>query len=231
MIYLQKNRIQSCGTIGYDRMFFPNEGLSDGKEMEHGDYDFLTTVTGIVAVRWKDKKAINLVSNHDTTEPATVNRKQHDGSNKVVPCPSLVKEYNAHMGYVDKADMLKTCYAIDRKSKKWWHRLFFHFLDTTVVNAFVIFTTNSSDMGKSISLKHFRICVSKSLIGIPKGETRGRRPSITPINKFKTFVSQEVRYTECAHLPTRNPNNGQRRWAHCSTKAQERRSKMEVHDL
>ena len=49
---------------------------------------------------------------------------------------SLVnKDYNKHMGYVDKADMLKSVYDLDRKSREWWHRIAFYFLDVSLVNA------------------------------------------------------------------------------------------------
>jgi len=33
-----------------------------------------------------------------------------------------VKDYNENMGFVDKADMLKALYEVNRKSRKWWHR-------------------------------------------------------------------------------------------------------------
>ena len=39
------------------------------------------------------------------------------------------------MGYVDKADMLKSLYVLDRKSKNWWHRIVFYFLDVALVNS------------------------------------------------------------------------------------------------
>lgn len=42
------------------------------------------------------------------------------------------------MGFVDKFGQLHTLYEIDRKSRKWWHRLFFHFVDMVVTNAFIL---------------------------------------------------------------------------------------------
>jgi hypothetical protein len=43
------------------------------------------------------------------------------------------------MGHVNKADMLKSCYEIDRKSKRWWLRIFWYFIDVTIVNTFTLF--------------------------------------------------------------------------------------------
>lgn len=128
MIDLQQNKIMACGTTCWDRKNFPKEQLPDGKEMNQGDSAFRSTRTGIVAVRWKDKKGINFLSNyHNLNTKTTVTRKQPDGSLKVVPCPTLVKDHNNQMGCVDKTDQLKSTYEIDRRSRKWWHRIFFNF--------------------------------------------------------------------------------------------------------
>jgi len=57
----------------------------------------------------------------------TVRRRQKDKILKTIPCPKMVYDYNQYMGFVDKADQLRTTYTLDRKSKKWWHRIFFVF--------------------------------------------------------------------------------------------------------
>lgn len=78
-----------------------------------------------------------------------------------INCPTIVRDYNQHMGYVDKSDMLKSTYQIDRKSKKFWHRIFWHFLDVAVTNDFIIYRT----VNKAATLKKIRIDLSKQLIG------------------------------------------------------------------
>lgn len=79
--------------------------------------------------------------------------------NVEITCPLAVKDYNQNMNFVDKFDQLKGSYAIDRKSKKWWHRLFFHFLDCTVVNAFILYKDlqeNPDSSLEKLCLKDFR---------------------------------------------------------------------------
>ena len=49
------------------------------------------------------------------------------------------------MGGVDKHDMLRQLYEINRKSMKWWHRLVFGSLDMAVVNTYVVH--NASKQG------------------------------------------------------------------------------------
>jgi len=43
------------------------------------------------------------------------------------------------MGGVDLHDQLKCYYCYDHKSKRWWIRLFFHLLDISVVNVYILY--------------------------------------------------------------------------------------------
>jgi hypothetical protein len=69
--------------------------------------------------------------------------------------------------------MLMTLYKIDRKSKRWYMRIFFHFLDLAVHNAFILFTSSLRNRGEKISLKHFRLAVATALIGNTKPSPLG----------------------------------------------------------
>ena len=85
-----------------------------------------------------------------------------------------MKDYNKHMGYVDKADMLKSFYEIDRKCRKWWHRIFWHFVDVTVTNAFLAYSLRG-DGGAQLTLKNFRLAVVDGLVGANLSTPRGER--------------------------------------------------------
>ena len=65
------------------------------------------------------------------------------------------------MGGVDKHDMLRQIYGINRKSVKWWHRLFFCLLVMAVVNAFIIYREST---GSPLSLLDFRCEVGLGLL-------------------------------------------------------------------
>ncbi|KAJ8930262.1 hypothetical protein NQ314_016956 [Rhamnusium bicolor] len=129
-----------------------------------------------------------------------------------ITCLSLINDYNRHMGYVDKFDMLKSLYEIDRKSRKWWHPIFWFFLDATVVNSYII---SKSRLTNNMTLKQFRLSVVSGLIRVDS-ETpkRGRKSTEKPLNKFKTVVPQELRYDKNAHMPVHTTS---RRCSQCST--------------
>ena len=80
---------------------------------------------------------MHLTTNYHNIETATVQRKQKDGAKVTTTCPQIVKDYN-QMGGVDKHDMLRQLYEINRKSMKWWHRLLFGSLNMAVVNTYVV---------------------------------------------------------------------------------------------
>lgn len=79
--------------------------------------------------------------------------------------PSL--EYNQHMGGVDLLDSHISRYKIRMKSRKWYLRLFFHFVDLAVINAWLMWRkihkkTESlalfkEELGKDLSE---RLCIS-----------------------------------------------------------------------
>jgi len=139
MSNLLADGILACGTVRINRKDLSKQ-QQDVKNMSTGDSEFRTSYQGVRWLKWIDKKPINFLSNHhDSSIVSVVNRRQKDGSLKEVTCPQMAKDYNHSMGYVDKADMLKSCYQISQKSKKWWHRIFWHFVDVTLVNAFIIY--------------------------------------------------------------------------------------------
>jgi hypothetical protein len=68
-----------------------------------------------------------------------VKRKQKDGKYKMKTCPKAFADYGKYMGGVDTANQMRSYYERDRRSKKWWHRLLFSLLETTLVNSWICY--------------------------------------------------------------------------------------------
>lgn len=187
---LQSDLIYSCGTVKRGRRNLPTD-IRDDKDLRRGESEYRVSLDGLVYMKWKDRKGVNFLANYmDPSKNSVTNRKQKDGSLQEIQCPMLVIYYNKHMGYVDKFDMLKSIYEIDRKAKKWWHRIFWYFLDAAVVNAFVIFQKRANS--KTLSLKMFRLAVVLGLVGSESScPKKGRTPMTT---HFKATVPPEIRY-------------------------------------
>lgn len=174
-------------------------------------------------MKWMDSKSVRFISNfHSPTDLQFVGRTQKDGSKLQIPSLQLIKDYNKHMGYVDKTDMYISLYRVNRKSRKWWHRLVWHFVDLSLVNSLVIYSKRTQGV-KSITLKDFRIAVACGLIGATS-ETlrRGRRSAEQPPSRFKTNVPIEKKLDKCAHMPV---HGNKLRCALCSTREKPHRTR------
>lgn len=57
--------------------------------------------------------------------------------------PKCVLEYNKKMGLVDKVDMQLSFSESIRKTMKWNKKFFFHMLDMSLLNAFILFRANT----------------------------------------------------------------------------------------
>lgn len=107
-------------------------------KLKRGEYDYRFSDLNIGYWKWKDNKMVHFVSNFHGSEETTVLRKQKNGTKSTVICSRSVKDYNVYMGGVDTADRLRALYCVDRKSPKWWHRIFWGVLDIAFVNAYVV---------------------------------------------------------------------------------------------
>ena len=119
--------------------------------------------TYVHAVRWFDNKAVNLLSTFMGTNPVNEVRcwSTSEKEFKMIKCPNIVKQYNKHMGGVDLLDSLLGLYKTRMKSKKWYHKIFFHLMDMTVINAWLLYRRCRND--NNIRLLDFKISVAEAL--------------------------------------------------------------------
>lgn len=88
-----------------------------------------------------------------------------------IPCLQVVYDYNRYMGGVDYAYRLRAVYGVNRKSKKWWHRIFWGVLDIMFVNAFVVY----KERHETIPLLEFRRLVVQGLFAQKEVPTPSRQ--------------------------------------------------------
>ncbi|GBP75204.1 PiggyBac transposable element-derived protein 4 [Eumeta japonica] len=227
---LRKDKIMACGTVNANRKNLPK--LKEDSDLSRGRYDYRVSDSNVAIIKWKDKRSVFILTNYiDPTKSGVVTRRERNGDKTEVNCPEVVMVYNSCMNYVDKFDQLKSTYAIDRKSHKWWHRIFFHFLDCAVINSFLVYKelqkNHHPELDKMES-KDFRRSVYQGILA-PAKARQGKRPSSrhslnssgasSPlpvlIKRNKPSVPIELRTESNMHQPERTTS---RRCAKCSTK-------------
>ncbi|XP_052756520.1 piggyBac transposable element-derived protein 4-like [Galleria mellonella] len=214
--YLNKQGIQCVGTIQQNRL--PNCRLPDKKELmktsiPRGTYEERVSHSDGVdfsATAWKDNKVVTLLSTYVGAEPVgKVSRYDKKAKQKIeIPCPKIVQEYNMHMGGVDLMDSFLGRYRIRIKSRKWYLRLFYHLLDLTTINSWVLMKKNLIAKGVSKkqlpNLGEFRNCLADALCNIEgknkkktdnqvteKGKKQIRKPGNKTAKKIKKTTDKE----------------------------------------
>ena len=118
---------------------FPKELVTKATVHNRGYYDFRSNGPLLAAV-WVDKRSIYFLSTLHIAEASavTVKRRKLDGTQDDIACPPLLHDYQAYMQGVDCGDQLIGDYKAGRRSKKWWKRVFFHILECSILNGYVL---------------------------------------------------------------------------------------------
>ncbi|CAH2086337.1 unnamed protein product [Euphydryas editha] len=181
LIFLNKKAILPLGTIKANRIpGYKVPAEKDLKKLGRGaTIEKLTTVdnTDISIVTWYDNRVVNLASTYVGSTPASevrrFNKKEKAYQN--VACPKAVMTYNRHMGSVDLLDALLGYYRIQIRSKKFYHRIFFHMIDMITVNAWLLYRRGLDETEPHLPLADFKIAVAEGLCLVNKPTTSARR--------------------------------------------------------
>ena len=132
--------------------------------MVRGDLDFHFT-ENIICCKWFNyKPALLLATNIEKIDgTSNVMRETKSSATKTpVPCPNVIKMYNANIGGVDVIDQKTASYRQDRKSKfRFYLKMFFDLINIAIVNIHIVYMK----LGNSNPFLDFKIVVAKSLIG------------------------------------------------------------------
>jgi hypothetical protein len=183
---------------------------------------------------WHDTKTFRVISNYHGSDLVEVERRQKDGKKKMKTCPKAFADYGKYMGGVDTANQLRAYYERDRRVLKWWHRILFSLLETTIVNSWIIYkdlvkrnmAIGNKD-GKPHELLHFKRSVTMSLLarGLNSERLRaGRIGRLAPKihlsaqaknkrRKSNLSVGKELRFENVGiHIPIFSSKRGRCEW-------------------
>lgn len=80
----------------------------------------------------------------------------------------IVHEYNQFMGGVDLMDALIALYRIHTRSKKYYHKFFFLFIDVTILNCWLLYRSDRKDIRipfrNVMMLQEFKLSITEVLL-------------------------------------------------------------------
>ena len=144
--FLLLNRTDAYGTVRPNRRDmpsgFPNKKLGKGQVAAWQKGKML-------ALKWRDKKDVSLLSTVHNTSTAMV----HTKGGKDVLKPQVVLDYNHTMGGVDRADQAMTFYpAMRKQQKKYYKKIFRHLLEQCLWNSFILLKKKMSGLSSMRTL-------------------------------------------------------------------------------
>ena len=89
--------------------------------------------------------------------------------------PDCVLDYNKYMGAVDRCDQMISYSNFDRRTVKWWKKVFFHILCLAVLNGYLLYKKSTQH---PILQRVFRRELVKQFVEASQctsNETRGRK--------------------------------------------------------
>ena len=180
----------------------------------------------IAGVCWYDNKVVTLVSSYVAVEPQDGARRwdKTQKDYRVVPRPAIVKAYNQFMGGIDLMDSFLAKYRYKLKSRRWPMYLFWHMMNLSLVNAWLLYRRDCGLLGvpekDRLLQRQFQSCVAESLVLVES--KKRRRPSIEDPNvpfspaatrRRRVAPVADVRKDQTGHWPIKVEKRG--RCMHC----------------
>ncbi|KAI8733770.1 piggyBac transposable element-derived protein 4 [Biomphalaria glabrata] len=187
--YLLSEEQYYTGTVQTTRKGFPDEIKKLTMRHKESRY-WATAEEKLLVVSWQDKKAKKPVAIVSTMAKA----ENREIKNKVKP--AVVDTYNKYMYGCDLVDQKIGYYGLqNRKSIKWWKKLFHWIVEITISNAHVLYLMcKNGEKKEMLSLKKFKIqlvhalCMEAAAVMPPEEKDRRKpvvgRPMKNPIPRL-----------------------------------------------
>jgi len=153
--YLYENNTGACGTIRKNRKGLPN--LSS--KIPKGERIYLHN-NFLLAMKYHDKREVFMLSSVHSPEMQETGKYDRN-TNREIHKPKCIIDYNSNMGAVDQVDMQITFSECQRKTLKWYKKLFFHLLDLAIYNAYVLYRMRNP---VNIQFCDFKVLIIKEII-------------------------------------------------------------------
>ena len=99
--------------------------------------------SNILTLQWKDHKPISIITTIDSANEVTVAHRKVKRGKKLqkvdVNVPKVIQKYNQCINKTRRLDQTVTSNCALQKCYEWWKTFFFHLIDISVINSFILF--------------------------------------------------------------------------------------------
>jgi hypothetical protein len=162
-------KTKAVGTVMSSRKEMPKEAFS--VKLKKGE-KISRQRDHLLAIKWKDTCDVFFLTSAHQDE--TVEAPSSRGTHKIKP--TTVLDYNKYKTGVDRSDQMLSYYSLERKTIKWWKKLFFHLFDLAIVNAHILHTKTNK---KKLLLEIFYEKLLKDCLLVPAQNLKYKvRPAV-----------------------------------------------------
>lgn len=151
LVYVSKQGILPLGTIRSNRVpdfQFPKEAEMKKKGLG-AVTEKVANIDGvdISVVSWYDNKIVNTISTYVGSQPMSDVKRfcRKTKCHIEIPRPKCIGIYNNYMSGVDLLDSMLGYYRIQIRLKKWYMRVFYHFIAMLCVNSWILWRRSQTD--------------------------------------------------------------------------------------
>uniref|UniRef100_A0A1B6L7B9 Uncharacterized protein n=1 Tax=Graphocephala atropunctata TaxID=36148 RepID=A0A1B6L7B9_9HEMI len=155
---LLSKKTYCTGTLRQDRVDTPPE-IRAAKPKK--DETIARYSDGVMIGTWKDKRKVVYISTEFENTMATSLNRWNQERQKPLP----IVQYNAHMKGIDRADQLQAYYPCERKTVRWYMKVFEHTLGLIMSNAMQLHNIYHTD--DKMNLYDFRLSVLEQILPRP----------------------------------------------------------------
>lgn len=155
---LLANETYCTGTIRMNRKYLPTDvktaNLKKGQTI--GRY-----AEGVLVGKWKDKRDVSYISTEFENEMVEFVNSRGESRQKTLP----IVKYNAFMKGVDRGDMMMAYYPVERKTLRWYKKLFVHVVHMFLLNSYLLCKKYAINNGNPrMTFYDFRLSVLENLL-------------------------------------------------------------------
>lgn len=152
---LLDNKTYCTGTLRIDRQNNPKEVVT--AKLKKGENKSMFK-DGVHCGKWRDKRDVTYITTEFGNIMGEFKNKRGVVSNK----PKSIIAYNTFMSGIDRQDQMLAYYPCNRKTIRWYKKIFFHILQMSLLNAHHLYNKYSGR--ERLSLYDFRLEIIKSLL-------------------------------------------------------------------
>ncbi|XP_022097496.1 piggyBac transposable element-derived protein 4-like [Acanthaster planci] len=176
---LRDRQTNACGTVRLHQRQMPSD-LKKVK-LKRGECAFRSSDCGLLALIWKDKKEVKMLSTIHSAAMQETGKSDRHG--KQILKPSCILDHSRCRGAVELSDQLASSHHSMWRSVKWYRKLFFYMVDLCLVNSFLV----SRLLGRETTYLDFRMALVKEIlhtVTLPVYNKRGRPHALPAPNRL-----------------------------------------------